>query len=100
RAKNDSALVATIMQWFFADSISSQKKRFLASVPYREGKHSLKAFQTLNTFFFIEMENNLGVRVGPKAMAFSFEFDSQLSKIIDLTIISDPDRSIFVAHRL
>src|SRR5581483_8352669 len=88
RAKNNATVVAAVVQRFFADSVARQKKGFVAGVPEREGKHSLETFQTLNAFFFIEVDNNLGVRVGPEAVALFFEFRSQLAKIIDLAVIS------------
>ena len=46
------------------------------------------------------MYNDLGVRVRLEAVAVPFQFDPQLSKIINFAIISDPDRPIFIAHRL
>jgi hypothetical protein len=46
------------------------------------------------------MDDGLGIRVGSEDVAKRFKVATQLLEIVDLAIEDQPNRTIFVAHRL
>src|SRR5579863_4802732 len=76
-----------------------QRRRRRAKITDREREHSIQTLYAVRTFLLIEMNNHLGVGVGGKAMALAFEFSAKLSEVVDFSVVGDPHRAVFVAHR-
>src|ERR1700676_3012094 len=45
------------------------------------------------------MNNHFRIGVRTKMMSLAFELVAQLGKVVDLPVVGDPNRSIFVRHR-
>src|SRR5208282_337991 len=91
-------------EWFDSEMIASQKQlRGSASqVADCEGKHATEPvqaiFEVVGAIFFLEMNNGFCVRVRAKTMPFAFEFTAQIGEVVDLAVVGNPHRSIFVRH--
>ena len=55
---------------------------------------------SVKAFFFIEMQDNLCIRSTFKNMPFAFQISSYFLKIINLSIIGNPNSAVLVAHGL
>src|SRR5690348_57718 len=55
--------------------------------------------ETINSLRLIEAKQHLGIGVRRKHTAFTFQFLAQLTKVVDLAVVGDPQLPIPVAHR-
>ena len=69
-------------------------------MPDREGKHSPKLTDTFRAKFLVEVNDDLGVGLGPEHMPLGQHSLAQFLEVVDLAIKHNPDRFIFVGHRL
>ncbi len=69
----------------------------------RKGEHAPEPGQHLGRLagtVLVEVDQDLGVAVGAKAMAVAFELVAQLDRIVELAVVGDPDVARLVAKRL
>jgi hypothetical protein len=81
-------------------SVPGQKKAFLTAIPQSEGKHPYKMLETINSPLKIGIEDHLRVGSAPEAVPVPFQDFTNLSKIINLTIMNDMHTSILTRHGL
>src|SRR5580704_4746903 len=55
---------------------------------------------TISTKILIEMNNNLGITVGVKAVPFSFEIPAKIEEIVNLAVKHYPDGAFLVENWL
>src|SRR5690606_32817563 len=66
----------------------------------REGEHAVQAIDDSRTVLFPAVHDDLGVRRRAETVAAGFEIGPQIAMVVDLTVEDDPDRPVFVGHRL
>src|SRR5258705_8054283 len=70
-------------------------------VPDRESKHTAKARENSLAPLLVPLENYFGVgMVGFELKAQLFEFGADLGVIVNLAVKNNPNRLLFVRHRL
>ena len=67
-------------------------------VANRQGEHAVQALDALRPFFFVQVQDHLGIGVGAKAVAPGHKFPAKLGEIIDFAVVHQVDRVIFVGH--
>src|SRR5579862_9766767 len=81
--------------------IARHKNDGLAGTQVANAKceHAVQALNAVWAFLLIKMNNYFSVSVGDKSVAFSPQIGSQFAEIVNLTVIGNPNGSVFVAHR-
>ena len=83
-----------------AQPVAHQPQPLAEGVPHGKGKHAVKASQAINAPGFIGVENNFSIRRRAENVTLLLQFLSDLGEVVDLAVIYDPKRAIFVGHRL
>jgi hypothetical protein len=69
-------------------------------VPEGEGEHPAQPLHQSSAVLLVEMDQNLGVALGPESVSPGLEPAAQLLVVVNLTIENDLDRAVFVGDRL
>src|SRR5271165_552348 len=101
RGERQLLTVLRIVERLHSEMITGQKQLRLARAQITDGKskHALEAMHAIRAFFFVEVDHNFGICVGSKMVALVLQFTSEFSKVVDFTVVGDPDRAILIAHR-
>src|SRR5439155_17365743 len=83
-----------------AEAVAGEEEPAPAGVPERKGEHSVDGGEQALAFFFIEMDDHLGVGAGAKAMAPRLQPRAQGLEAEELAVVREPDRAVLVRHRL
>src|SRR5216683_2945842 len=89
-----------IVKRLYPESVARDEQFAFCLVPDGEGKHTSKVFHACCTILFIKMQDCLGVAVGAVDVSALFEEGAEVGMIIDLTVVGDLKRAVFVCHRL
>ncbi len=89
-----------IVEGLYAKVITCQKQRWSSSpkIADCECKHPIQLLDALRSAFFIGMKYNVGVSLGLESMSSGLQSGSQLGKVVNLAVKSNPDRAVLVAH--
>ena len=74
--------------------------RRAAQVGDREGEHAVELLDAGVAVLFVGVDDGFGVGLGAEAMAAGLELAAELAMVVDLAVEDDPDRAVFVGHRL
>ena len=88
------------MQRLFTQAIAGQQQLAFLLVVERKTEHPPQLLKAIGTHLFVQVDNDLGVGVGVKAMTAAFEFGPKLGKVIDFTVKHHPDRPVFIEDGL
>jgi hypothetical protein len=89
-----------VIQGLNAEMVTGKEepRRTPTQVAYTECEHAVKLLQAFPTFVFIKVNNDFGVGARTKNVAPPLKVRTEFGRIVDLTVIGDPQRSIFVGH--
>src|SRR5262249_16233873 len=79
-----------VKQRAHADAISGQEERVRLSVPDTKRPLAVQFFDRGGPVFLEEMKDDFGIGLGTEAMAFRYEFFTNLDVIENLTVERDP----------
>src|SRR5882672_833323 len=83
-----------------AEVIARQHEPLAPPIENRKSKHAVQPFETVSPLAFVETKNHFRVCLRPEPAALLFKLAAQLDKVVDLAVKSNPERFVFVAHRL
>ena len=69
-------------------------------IPNSDREHAAKLIQALFTPATIRLEHHFSIGVTSKSNALGFQLVTNLTKVIELTVIDDPVSASLVLHRL
>src|SRR5579871_1114016 len=101
RRKRETIALVKVIERLDAEVIASdkQRRRSRAQIADRKRKHSTKPLDAIGAFLFVQMKDHFSVGMRNETVPLAFEFGAQTGKIVDLTVVRDPDRAVFVTHR-
>jgi hypothetical protein len=100
RRKQQSLAAGRVEERTDADSIAREKQCTGTAIPDAERPLSVESGDGGRAFFFVKMEDDFGVRLGLKPVTFALEIRAKLDVVEDLSVERDPQRAVFVRHRL
>ena len=89
-----------IEERLLAQAIARQQQLAPALIVDGEREHPLQAPDGVGSPLFVGVNDRLGVRGGPEAMAARLELLPELAVVVDLAVEDDPDAAVLVLHRL
>ena len=88
------------VQRLFAHAIARQQQALPGRIPQRQRKHAVEARQHRITPLLVTVHDHFGVAVGRETMAAFFQLGPQGAIVIDLAVVHDLDRAVFIPDRL
>ena len=82
------------------ESITRQEQAPPVPIPQSKCENAPKPFDTRRPPLFVGVDNHLGVSTRLESMAELLQFITQFGEVVDLTVVHDLNRVIFIAHRL
>src|ERR1017187_459007 len=98
--KGKTASLLHVVERFDSEMITCHKQSGPAGaqIANAECEHTVQAFNAVWAFLLIEVNDDFRVGLRRKSMALHLQIAAQLSKIVALAVLGDPDSSVFVAH--
>src|SRR5690349_17596454 len=100
RSKDERPGRMKIVKRFDAQMIARKKQFAAAVINDCEGEHPAKSLHAFFPPLFPAMNDYFGIGFGAKLVPGGLQLNAQLAKIIEFTVVGNPNRSILVAHRL
>ncbi|MOA47448.1 hypothetical protein D3C78_1700860 [compost metagenome] len=69
-------------------------------IPQRKGKHTIEFVDTILAIFLVGMNNYFRITIGLENVTLLEQVLFQLGKIVNLSVIRNPEHFIFITHRL
>ena len=79
-----------------AQPVAREKQGSFSYIPDRKRKLAIQPVQALGTKIFVEMQQDLRIRLSPEAVPARLQFRPQLRIIEDLAVENDPQTSILI----
>ena len=90
-----------IIEWLFAHAVACAEQPLLLLVPDSKCKHTIERLEAIYIFLFVQMNDDLGIRVSLEDVASGFlQAGFNVGEIVDLAIKYDGNAVIFVKERL
>src|SRR6266545_2209815 len=83
-----------------AQPITCREQLVPARVVNRKGKHPIQASETVVPPLLVSLEHHFGVALGAEGMSKGVELLTNLSVVVDLAVVGNPERPVVVAHGL
>jgi hypothetical protein len=100
RAEDEAVRQPREVQRLDAEAVASEDEPPARGIPDREGEHPLEALDACRALLLVEVDDRLGVGVGPVAMALRLELRPERRVVVDLAVVGDPDAVVLARHRL
>ena len=98
--KSEEPAVPKVVEGFYAKAIAHAEKLFSVLIPNGVRKHAAIARYGLIAPLFVGMDAGFGIAMTLIAMSRGFEFGTNVGVIEDLAVVGNPQRVVFIAHRL
>ena len=89
-----------VVERLLAESVTSEQQAPVLLVPECEREHAVEPLDTARSVILVQVDDHLGVGVRCEAMAALHEIRAQLAVVVDLAVLDDLERAVFVADRL
>src|ERR1700733_10509892 len=98
--KGKTASLLHVVARFDSEMISCHKQGGAAGaqVANAECEHTVQAFNAVWAFLLVEVNDDFSLALRRKSVPLHLQIAAQFGEIVDLTVVGDPDSSIFVAH--
>jgi hypothetical protein len=100
RRECDSVAPLLVVQGLDPEPVPREHEPLPRGVPQGEGKHPAQPPDTVHAEGLVRVHDHLGVRTGPEAVAAGLQLGAQLAEVVHLAVVHEPDRPVFVGHRL
>src|SRR6476620_12231344 len=94
------AVKDAVVEWLLAESVAGEDQFFLMRVPQSDREHSIQVLYKRVAVFFIQVRDDLGVRLRDKSVAFRLELTSHAAIVVQLAILHGDHALVFVEYRL
>jgi hypothetical protein len=88
-----------VIKRLLSQAVARGKESTPWGVPNREREHSAKMLHAFDAIFLVKMDEDFGVGGRPECMSARLKLVAKVTKVINLTVKRDPDRSIFIRQR-
>ena len=96
----EHAVERGVKQRLLAEPIARQQHAASVQVADRERKHAVEPLDARVAVFLVGVDDRFGVGVRPEPVSARLEIAPQLEVVVDFAVEHDPDRPVFVGHRL
>ena len=100
RAERDPVGRHPVAQGLDTNAIAGQHQPLGAGVPQSDGEHPPQSPDEVVPYFFVEVDDRLGIAPRTEAMAAGDQVATQLVMIVDLAVENDLDRAVLIPDRL
>ena len=100
RAERQVAGSETVIEWLDPQVISRQQQTSSAEVDERKGEHAPETPHAVVTPLLVRVHDDFRVALRAKAVPVLLELTSQLTEVVDLSVVADPDLAVLVGQRL
>ena len=91
----------TVVERFLAEAVAGKEETAVASVEDGEREHPIQARGKIRAPFLVAVDQCLRIGViGGEAMAVGDQLMAEVDVVVDLPVVDDRDRAVFVPHRL
>ena len=90
----------TVIERLLAEPVARQEQRLPPRIPQRKREHPVEAVETSLAPLLPGVDNDLGVGARPKVVAERRQLRHQRLKIVDLPVVDDAHRAVFIELRL
>ena len=98
--KEQPSPAARVEQGPNSQAIPDQDQSLPSRVPQGDCELSVQSLDEALAVLLVGMDDDLGVRAGPKPMTQALQLSPQLDIVEDFTVEYGPDRAVLVRHRL
>src|SRR5262249_8626345 len=95
-----AVLLRDVIQGLDAEPVTREREPPPTAVPDRIGEHPAQLLNSRGTELFVEMDDCLCVRRTAINVSALFQHRAQFAVVVGLTVEDDPDRFVFIRHRL
>ena len=99
RGEREQARPVVVVERLLAGTVAGDQEALPPRVPEREREHPVERFHDLVLALLVEVKDHLPVALAREAMAV-LQLLAQLAEVVDLAVEDQPERSVFVRHRL
>lgn len=101
RGECETASEMGVVKGFYAEMIASNEhgRRARAEIADGECEHTVQALYAVRAFLFIKVDDDFGVGIRCEAVAFGQQLTSQFGEVVNLSVVSNPNAAVFIAHR-
>src|SRR2546427_9991826 len=89
-SEDEAPPVAVIEQRLLPRAVPRQHETAGALVPHGDGKHAVEILDERRPALFVEMDDDLGVGVGPETVAPSDQAPARRADVVDLAVEDSP----------
>ncbi len=82
------------------DSVARKQQLTPPTVPQRKRKHAAQVVDTVRAVLLVQVDDDLRVSAGPKAVTPGLQSWPMRGVVVDLAVVDEPDRAVLVGHRL
>ena len=99
--REDQALpVDRVMERLDADPVPREEQNGTPAVQHGKGEHAVEAIDHVLAPLLVAVDEHLGIGLRDERVSRRDQLLAQLAMVIDLPVLDDPDRRVFVVHRL
>src|SRR5262249_14084206 len=100
RPKEQAPVLQRVVERFDAKPVPPQQQALATLVVQRESEHPPEFMDTVCSEVLVEVNDDLGIRVGVEAVPPALEFRTKPREVVNLTVEDHPDAFVFVMHGL
>jgi hypothetical protein len=93
-------VLGAVVERLDPEAVPGEHKRALPRVPEREREHTPQLSDELRAVLLVEVDEHFGVALGGEPMAAPLETVPELAVVVDLAVLDDMDRPVFVSDWL
>src|SRR5205085_2292355 len=98
--EDEGLLVQAEVEGLLAHAVAREQEPLPPLIPERKAEHAIQLLYQLVAVLFVEVHDDLGVRVRAKLVAAFQQVFAQRREVVNLAVEDDPDRFVLVADRL
>src|SRR2546423_467582 len=89
-----------VHQWLDPQAVPRQQQALAALIPEPKSEHAAQTLDAPVAPCLVTMNDNLGVRAGPKNVTEPLQFRTEFLKVVDFAVERHPNGLVFVGERL
>ena len=99
-AEREASSRRAVVERLDPEAIAREHEPALAAVPESYGEHPAQPVDKAGTVLLVEVHEHLGVALRGKPMTLGLQLRPLFPVVVDLAVLDDPDRAVFVADGL
>ena len=100
RAEEQRSVAVQVVERFDPVAVAGEMEPAASVVPQGKGEHAVEALDAPDAPLLVSVEEDLRIRAGPEFVAEPLQPTPQLTEVVDLAVVDEPEALRRVRHRL